>query len=145
MKLSHNFSLEEFTFSNTAIRKGIDNTPDEKHIANLQALCVHILQPLRDKLGKEIRINSGYRCKELNRVIGGAKNSQHIEGKAADIQVIGVETDELFNFIRRNFAEYDQLIHEQKWVHISWNGFNNRNQVLYAFFGKGGVKYMPAQ
>jgi hypothetical protein len=142
MKLSHNFSLEEFTFSNTAIRKGIDNTPDEKHIANLQALCVHILQPLRDKLGKEVRINSGYRCKELNRVIGGARNSQHIEGKAADIQIIDTNVEELFQFIKRHF-EYDQLIQEfDSWVHVSWNGFNNRNESLRAIKENGKTKYI---
>lgn len=144
MRLSHNFTLDEFTFSNTAIRKGIDNTPDEKIIANLQALCVHVLQPLRDKLGKEVRVNSGYRCKELNKIIGGSRNSQHIEGKAADIQVYGVETEELYQFIKRHIPEYCQNIQEfNSWVHISWDGIRNKRENLRAIRQKSKIIYIP--
>ena len=145
MQLTRNFSLDEFTFSNTAVRKGIDNTPTEEAVKNLQALCVHVLQPLRDKLGKPITINSGYRCKELNKAIGGSRNSQHIEGKAADIKVEGVNVEELFQFIIRNIPEYDQCIQEfGHWIHISWNGYNNRNQNLRAIKVNSKTKYIPA-
>jgi zinc D-Ala-D-Ala carboxypeptidase len=144
VKLSTNFDLQEFTFSPTAVRKCIDNTPNEAVIANLQTLCIHVLQPLRDKLGKEIRITSGYRSKELNKAIGGARNSQHVEGKAADIQVFNTSSEDLFQFIKRNIPEYDQLIQEfDEWVHISWNGFNNRNQCLRAIKENGKTKYIP--
>ena len=145
MQLTRNFSLDEFTFSNTAVRKGIDNTPTEEAVKNLQALCVHVLQPLRDKLGKPITINSGYRCKELNTAIGGSRNSQHMEGKAADIKVEGVNIEELFQFIIRNIPDYDQCIQEfGRWIHISWNGYNNRNQNLRAIKVNSKTKYIPA-
>lgn len=142
MKLTTNFDLQEFVISPTATRAGIDNTPNEEQVKNLQALCVHVLQPLRDKLGKAITITSGYRCKALNKLIKGAKNSQHTEGKAADIYIAGVPTEDLFQFIKRNIPEYDQLIQEfDEWVHVSWNGFNNRNECLRATKENGKTKY----
>jgi len=110
MKLSDNFSLDEFTFSNTAIRKGIDNTPSAEVIENLTQLC-RILEFIRYGIEKPIKITSGYRSPKLNKAVGGSKKSQHIEGKAADIQVPGMTTEELFLFIKGNYS-YDQLIQE---------------------------------
>lgn len=145
VKLSEHFSLSEFTFSSTAVRKGIDNTPDEKTIENLKALCIHVLEPIRAKLGKPIRITSGYRSKALNKAIGGSKTSQHVEGKAVDFHVEGCEIEELFQFIKRNGIEFDQLIQEfGEWIHISWNGFDNRNQALRATKVQGITSYTPA-
>lgn len=145
MQLSRNFTLYEFCFSETAARMGKKIEPDEKVIHNLTALCIHVLQPIRDKLDKPIRITSGYRPKWLNEAIKGSKTSQHIEGKAADIQVYGVSTEELFQFIKRNIHEYDQLIQEfDSWVHISWNGCNNRNMALRAIKQNGKTKYIAA-
>lgn len=111
MELSKHFHLSEFVTSNTAIRKGIDNTPSQEAISNLTKLCTQVLEPIRVQLEKPIKITSGYRCEKLNRLIGGAKNSQHILGEAADIQSPNLTTEELFQFIKDHFV-YDQLIQE---------------------------------
>lgn len=144
MELSKHFSLEEFITSDTAIRKGIDNTPSEEVKQNLTHLAVKLLEPIRVGLNKPIKISSGYRCEKLNKAIGGAKNSQHIEGKAADIRVPGLTTEELFLLIKGNFL-YDQLIQEfDSWVHISLNEGKNRSQNLRAVKKNGKTVYLPA-
>lgn len=133
MKLSLNFNLEEFTTSETAIRKGIDNIPSDEIIANIIVLCSNVLEPLEELINKQIIISSGYRSKELNSEIGGAKNSQHVEGKAADIKVKDISTEDLFQIIIKSEIEYDQIIQEfDKWVHISYNEGKNRKQKLRA-------------
>ena len=133
MKLSLNFNLEEFTNSETAIRKGINNKPSEEIILNLQLLCLNVLEPIEKLINKQIIISSGYRSKELNSEIGGAKNSQHVEGKAADIKVKDISTEDLFQIIIKSEIEYDQIIQEfDKWVHISYNEGKNRKQKLRA-------------
>ena len=144
MELSPNFHLEEFTVSNTAARKGIDNTPSVEVINNLMLLCKYVLEPLRTKLnekyGKQmpIIVTSGYRSPKLNAAIGGAKNSQHIEGRAADIHVPGMTIEELYTFIKENFS-FDQCIQEfNSWVHVSWS---NRNQALRAIKKDGATVY----
>ena len=93
MKLSKNFSLDELIRSNTAERRGIDNSPTADHIHNLAALCENILQPLRDRVKHSIRVTSGYRSERLNTAIGGASrdgkpSSEHCYGKAADIKLV---------------------------------------------------------
>lgn len=133
MKLSLNFNLEEFTNSETAIRKGINNKPSEEIVLNLQLLCLNVLEPIEKLINKQIIISSGYRSKELNSEIGGAKNSQHVEGKAADIKVKDISTEDLFQIIIKSEIEYDQIIQEfDKWVHISYNEGKNRKQKLRA-------------
>lgn len=87
MKLTAHFQLEEFTRSATAIRCGIDNTPNEEQIANLKALCEEVLEPLRQHIGKPVVISSGYRCPKLNAAVGGVSNSQHMKGEAADLRI----------------------------------------------------------
>ena len=121
MNLSEHFTLEEMVFSQTAVRKGIDNAPDAIVIGNLTNLCEHILEPIRKGLARPIHISSGYRCEALNKAIGGAKNSQHIEGKAADISAQGMTTQELYDWIKHSGIIFDQLIQEfDSWVHISY-------------------------
>ncbi len=133
MNLTQNFTLEEFEYSNTAIENNIINKASNEVIHNLKELCNNLLEPLRDKLNKPIIISSGYRCNELNKIVGGVSNSQHLEGKAADIIVKDLSTEDLFHFIKNNF-KFDQLIIEhikgKNWVHLSWNGENNRNNIL---------------
>lgn len=130
MKLSENFTLEELTHSNTAILNNIENIPNKEEIENLKELCENVLQPIRDKYGKPIYINSGYRCPTLNRKVGGVSNSQHTLGKAADIH--SDDNKELWDLITSMDLEYDQLIDESNlsWIHISYNKGKNRKQIL---------------
>lgn len=124
MNLSENFTLEEMTFSQTAARRGIDNTPTPEHFRNLRRLCA-LLEDVRDVCATPVRITSGYRCEELNRAVGGAKNSQHLTGCAADIKCIGLPIEETMQIIIEADLSYDQLIMEFAdspsggWVHIS--------------------------
>lgn len=130
------FTMNELTHSATAIRKGIDNTPDNTAKANLTALVANILDPLREAYGKPIVVSSGYRCAKLNRVVGGVARSQHISGQAADIQSVSkskADHKKLFELAQRLRLPYDQLIDEYdyKWVHISFSTRGNRRQVLH--------------
>jgi uncharacterized protein YcbK (DUF882 family) len=130
------FTMNELTHSATAIRKDIDNTPDNTAKANLTALVANILDPLREAYGKPIVVSSGYRCAKLNRAVGGVARSQHITGQAADIQSVSkskADHKKLFELAQRLRLPYDQLIDEYdyKWVHISFNTKGNRRQVLH--------------
>ena len=141
MKLSKNFTYEELCHSGVAERKGLKNRPKTKEeervvIENLKALCMEVLQPLRDYLGKPVVISSGYRSEEVNRMVGGVKGSQHLKGEAADIHVENTEhLLKMMHFIMDE-TDFDQLIWEKnkagvQWLHVSHkrNG-NNRHQVL---------------
>ena len=134
MRLSQNFTLNELTYSDTASRLGIKNLPTQEVIQNLGALVQNVLQPLRDMLGKPITITSGFRNKLLNQKVGGASNSQHLFGQAADIIVYGMKVEDLYNYIKNSNLIYDQLILEEtknnKWVHISYCRKFNRKQNL---------------
>ena len=138
MQLSKNFSLSEFTRSDTAQRQGIDNTlVTTEQLLNLAHLCHMVLQPLRDRFGP-IRINSGYRCPKLNEAVGGAPNSQHMKGEAADIHLPTKEMGvQYFKFLQ-TLPAVDQLIWEQRasgncWIHVSSRRLgNNRRQEIAA-------------
>ena len=137
MRLSKNFTLSEFTRSETASRKGIDNTPSPKDIENLQHLVFKILQPMRNALGP-IRITSGYRSPALNRAIGGSTKSQHCKGQAADIQIYkkGVmNNSRIYDHVLTKNMEFDQMINEFdfSWIHISLKKEGNRRNVLEAY------------
>lgn len=122
--LSPNFKLREMLISETAPRLGITEqyTPSAAVINNLTQLCVNILQPLRDRTRKGVNVTSGYRCKRVNTAIGGAKNSQHLVGQAADINVPNKSTEELYQYLKASGLPFDQLIQEfDNWVHISYN------------------------
>ena len=135
--LSANFTLQEFAKSDMAAKKGIDNNPGEKEIKALEALCKNILQPLRDKLDKPVKVSSGYRCPALNQAVGGAPNSQHAKGEAADIFVPGMSARDVFNIMRTMGIPFDQLILYPSFVHVSYSvNREKRQQVLYA----NGVK-----
>ena len=130
IRLTQNFCLDEFTISQEAERHGYRNEPNEKQIENLKLLCVNVLQPLREIIGVSIFINSGFRSFNINAAVGGKFNSQHLEGKAADFIVPSMNLVEVFNIILQKFL-FDQLIYEfGKWIHVSWNGDKNRNEVL---------------
>lgn len=121
MNLSQNFTLQELIHSDTANAYKINNTPSEPVINNLKALCLNVLQPLRNALGCPIIISSGFRCAELNKRIGGASNSGHLTGRCADIHVNGMTAKELYNFIKKSGVKYRQCILESNsWVHIDY-------------------------
>ena len=150
MKLTENFSLKELTASQTAERKGIDNTPSPTHQDNLKSLCEMILQPVRDHFGRVVSISSGYRSPELCTAIGSKITSQHARGEAADFEIFGVSNKELADYIDENL-DYDQLILEywkkedpnSGWVHCSYTDGNNRKQYLRAYKEDGKTKYEP--
>lgn len=144
MQLTDNFTLEEMYQSASAKRLGLDNKPNDDEINNLKELCINVLQPLREAYGKPIIITSGYRSSRLNRAIGGAKNSEHIKGYAADIKASSKEeTKKLFNLIKTLNLNFNQLINEYNysWIHISYNKNHNRNMVLEAKKIKGRTVY----
>ena len=150
MKLTANFSLLELTKSQTAERKGIDNTPGTEHQENLKSLCTHVLQPVRDHFSRVVTISSGYRSPELCAAIGSKSTSQHAKGEAADFEIFGVSNKELADYIHENL-DYDQLILEywkkedpnSGWVHCSYTNGNNRKQYLRAYKEDGKTKYEP--
>ena len=151
MKLSENFSLLELTKSQTAERKGIDNTPSAEHQDNLKSLCEMILQPIRDHFGQVVSVSSGYRSPELCVAIGSSTQSQHAKGQASDFEIFGVSNKELADYIDQNL-DYDQLILEywkgedepnSGWVHCSYTNGNNRKQYLRAYKENGSTKYEP--
>lgn len=142
--LTPHFTLEEMTASPTAKANGIDNTPTAKHIEALTLLCIKTLEPLRAALGKPIRVNSGYRCRALNKRVGGARTSQHQKGEAADIEVKGMTAQQLFDFILKSGVPFDQVIQEfDSWVHISFSATQERRQAYYARVKNGRTVYEP--
>ena len=148
MKLSENFTLEELTYSKTAEDKKISNIPKVEHIKNLQLLCDHILQPIRDTFQTSVKVSSGYRSPELCLAVGSTIKSQHTEGKAVDFEIDGIPNLQLANWIYKNL-DFDQLILEfwnpaednSGWVHCSYNGSQNRKQYLKAMRIDGKTVY----
>ena len=124
----------------------MSNNPTPEHLENIRVLCERILEPIRAKYGP-IVISSGYRSKTLNHYIGGALKSQHMEGKAVDIDMDGMGTvtnKEIFEYIKYNL-EFDQLINEfnYAWIHVSYNAGKNRKQILDALKVNGRTVYAP--
>ncbi|HAT69173.1 MAG TPA: hypothetical protein DCS22_01625 [Flavobacteriaceae bacterium] len=150
MNLTKNFSLNELTKSSTAIRLGIDNTPNHKHLVNMVNVCCHILQPVREHFGRVVTINSGYRSPKLNTAVNGSKTSQHCNGQAADFEIYNFPNHDLANWIKQNL-NFDQLILEfynpeegpnSGWVHCSYNlDGSNRKKVLTALRINNKTRY----
>jgi hypothetical protein len=137
IRISKNFTLEEFTVSKTVKEKGIRNNPGQTDVVNLCALVHQVLQPLRDAMGHPIKIGSGYRSLALNRAVGGVSTSQHMRGEAADLCIDGdlAKGRKWFAYIRDHLP-FDQLIWEHNakgsfWVHVSYRADGqNRKQVI---------------
>jgi hypothetical protein len=148
-QLSTNFSLHELSKSETALRMGFDNTPDDEATENLRLLCEKVLQPVRDHYGKGVKVNSAYRSPESNAAVGGSKTSDHCKGMAADIEIPGVANADLAQFIMDNLS-YTQLILEfytpgipdSGWVHVSYNPADLRKQELTATKVAGKTTYL---
>ena len=142
--LSKHVTMEEFCYSPTAIKKGINNSMGLIAIDKAIQLCENVFEPLRKHLNAPIKISSGFRCEQLNKLIGGASGSQHTKGEAFDLEL----TDrKLFDWIIDNI-EVDQLIFEfgdennASWFHISYRKGNNRNQHLRAIKVAGKTQYI---
>lgn len=121
------FTLSEFTRSTTARQKGIDNTPSAEIVARLTALVDNTLDPLRKAYGKPIRVNSGYRCPALNKAVGGASNSGHMYGFAADIDAGSkTQNQRLWHLVLENNIPFTKMINEQdySWIHIAFDASN---------------------
>lgn len=128
------FTLGELCKSDVAVEKRIENTPDNTTIERIQALMDECLDKVREMWGKPIGVNSGYRSYVLNKAVGGAKNSQHLRGEAADITTGSKENNrKLFDLIVASDIPFDQLIDESdyRWLHISYCKDYNRKQVLH--------------
>jgi hypothetical protein len=140
-------SLKELLFSETATRLGIDNTPTDQVLINLQTLIYEVIEPIINQFG-DIKITSGYRSPELCKAIGSSTTSQHTLGQAVDCEVIGVPNKELADWVVKNLT-YDQVILEfwkpeeinSGWVHISYNKGNNRKMYLRAYKANGRTVY----
>ena len=148
--ISKHISYKEGTYSNTATRLGIDNTPNDDQLTNMELVAEKIFEPLRSYVGGPIKINSFFRCPKLNTAIGGSHKSQHCKGQAMDIDdVFGRCTNaEMYHFIKDNL-DFDQMIWEfgdddnPDWVHISYvSKEDNRNRCLKAYREDGKTKYM---
>ena len=147
VRLSKNFTLQEFIKSQTATRRGLDNTPSPIHLQNAKMLFAHVVQPVRDNFGVTV-INSGYRGPELNEAVGGSSKSQHCKGEAVDIECPGTPNYDVANWIKENI-EFDQLILEfytpgipdSGWVHVSYKHDANRKHILTAMKENGKTVY----
>jgi hypothetical protein len=146
-RLSKNFTLTEFTKSQTASRRGLDNTPNEQHLQNAKLLFENVVQKVRDQFGITV-INSGYRGPALNEAVGGSNKSQHCKGEAVDIECPGQSNYMVAKWIEENL-DFDQLILEfyipgkenSGWVHVSYKSEGNRKSVLTAMKENGNTVY----
>lgn len=145
MDLSQNFSLEQMSRSDTALRRGIENVPNAGEVANLVRLCESLLEPAQNLLGMPIVVNSGYRSPALNQAVGGATASAHMDGRACDFKLPkGMNLQEAFDQLRRSSLPYDQIIYEcRAWIHIAIAkaGVGPRRQAMTATGTPGKWQY----
>ena len=147
--ISKHISDKEGVYSITATRRGIDNTPDDDQLHFMEIIAENVFEPLRQHVGGPIKINSFFRCVELNKAIGGSATSQHCKGQAIDIDdTFGVMSNaEMYSWIKDNL-DFDQMIWEfgddknPNWVHISYvSPDKNRNRCLKAYKENKKTKY----
>ena len=156
MRLSKNFTLQELTYSATALRLGIDNEPTNEGILKLTLLAA-FLQDIRDRIGP-LRITSGYRSPQLSEAIGSSSNSQHCRYEAVDLQFVQrgkMDNMVIYNALIDLDLDYDQCILEfggtefidpthPYWIHLSWKISDNRRQTLVAYKDDNNkTKYRP--
>ena len=147
--ISEHISYKEGVYSNTATRRGIDNTPNDEQLSNMELVAEEVFEPLRAYVDGPIKINSFFRCPELNKAIGGSSKSQHCQGQAIDLDdTFGRATNaEMYYFIKDKL-NFDQLIWEfgdddnPDWIHVSYvSEEDNRNRCLKAYREGGKTKY----
>ncbi len=135
-----NFKISELIYSDTAIKYNINNMPDINSLDNMLILIVNCLQPVRELLNKAMFINSGYRCSQLNKLIGGSSTSEHLKGMAVDFHCYGLYPKQIVRLIKKSDIQYTQLIEEHsknsEWVHISYNKNNLKRETLLCINGK---------
>ena len=148
--ISKHVSYKEGVYSTTATRRGIDNTPNDEQLANMELIAEKVFEPLRKYVGGPVKINSFFRSVKLNKTIGGSSKSQHCKGQAIDIDdTFGVVANsDMYNYIKNNL-DFDQMIWEfgdddnPNWVHVSYvSKESNRNRCLKAYREQGKSKYM---
>ena len=148
--ISKHISYKEGVYSNTAMRRGIENTPNDEQLKNMKLVAEKVFEPLRKWVSGPIKINSFFRCPDLNKAIGGSSKSQHCKGQAMDIDdTFGrVSNADMYAWIK-NHLDFDQMIWEcgddnnPDWVHISYvSEKENRNRCLKAYREDGKTKYM---
>ena len=148
--ISKHISYKEGVYSNTAMRRGIENTPNDEQLKNMKLVAEKVFEPLRKWVSGPIKINSFFRCPDLNKAIGGSSKSQHCKGQAMDIDdTFGrVSNADMYAWIK-NHLDFDQMIWEfgddnnPDWVHISYvSEKENRNRCLKAYRKDGKTKYM---
>jgi len=141
MQLTEHFALAELTASSTALRRGIDNTPDAPTIANLSRITAPGMEAVRALLGCPITVLSGYRSPVLNEAVGGSKTSAHVRGYAVDFICPEYGNPrEIVTCIEQSNIRFDQIIFEGTWVHISFDPIQ-RGQILTAHFSAGKATY----
>ena len=148
--ISKHVSYKEGVYSTTATRRGIDNDPDDEQLSNMELIAEKVFEPLRKYVGGPIKINSFFRCPDLNKAIGGSSKSQHCHGQAIDIDDTYevVANSDMYNYIKNNL-DFDQMIWEfgdddnPNWLHVSYvSPEDNRNRCLKAYKEQGRSKYM---
>ena len=147
--ISKHISYKEATFSQTALRRDLDNTPSDEQLKCMEEVAENLFEPLREWVGGPIKVNSFFRGEPVNTAIGGYRKSQHMKGQAIDIDdTFGYKTNaEMYHYIKDNL-DFDQMIWEfgdddnPNWVHISYvSPEENRNRCLKAYKEKGKTKY----
>ena len=151
IKISEHISYKEATRSVTALRLGIDNTPNEYQLQNMELIAKNVFEPLRKAVGGAIKINSFFRCEDLNKAIGGSSKSQHCQGRAIDIDdnYGHMSNNNMYKYIKENL-DFDQLIFEfpdengnASWIHVSYvDADSNRKRCLKAIKENGKTKYI---
>ena len=148
MNLSENFTLQELIYSDTAVRMGIDNKPNDETVENLKILCENILEPIRSHFKAPVVVSSGYRSEAVCLAVGSSSKSQHIKGQAVDFEIFGIPNKDVTDWVVQNL-DYDQCILEfwndkepnSGWVHCSYSKDNNRKQYLNAQKLNGRIVY----
>lgn len=143
------FTIKELCYSDTAKLHKIDNTPTDEIINNLTEFTENVLDPLREAWGSPIKVNSGYRCDELNKKIGGSKTSSHRFGFAVDLKPVNGLINEFFEFVKKYFMEneilFDQIIDEYSgkshWVHIGYKNSKGEQRKQIKIY-KNGKYYL---
>ena len=148
--ISKHISYHEGTYSQTGVRRDLDNTPDDDQLKRMEEVAKNLFEPLREWVGGPIKINSFFRGEPVNTAIGGSRKSQHMKGQAIDIDdTFGHKTNaEMYHYVKDNL-DFDQLIWEfgtdenPNWLHISWVSHRpNRKKLTVAKKVNGRTKYI---